>query len=84
MYLHELQHAIYLSSGTSVCTATICNFLRKQNFSRHKLTFAAQQRNEELRSLYLSEISILDPHMFVFVDETGSDKRLALRRLAIH
>ena len=80
MYLHELQHAIYLSSGTSVCTATICNFLHKQDFSRHKLTFAAQQRNEELRSLYLSEISVLDPHMFVFVDETGSDKRLALRR----
>ena len=26
MYLHELQHAIYLSSGTSVCTATICIF----------------------------------------------------------
>ena len=80
LFLHELQHAIYLTSGTSVCTATICNFLRKQDFSRHKLTFTAQQRNEELRSLFLSEISILDPCVFVFVEETGSDKRLALCR----
>ena len=35
MYLHELQHAVFLSSGTCVCAATICNFLRSQKFSRH-------------------------------------------------
>ena len=26
LYLHELQHAIYLTSGTSVCTATFVTF----------------------------------------------------------
>lgn len=80
MYLHELQHAVNLSSGTTISTSTICKFLHRQRFSRTKLMFRAQQRSEELRSVFQSEISLLEPHMFVFVDETGTDKRLALRR----
>ena len=75
MYLHELQHAVLLSSGTTISTPTICNFLCHQRFSRTKLMFSAQQRNEELRSVFQSEVNLLEPHMFVFVDETGTDKQ---------
>ncbi len=80
MYLHEMRHLIYLSSGTSVSIATVHNFLRKQGFSRHKLSFRAQQRKDWQRSLFLSEISLLEGDMFVFIDESGTDKLLSLRR----
>ena len=54
--------------------------MQKQNFSRKKLTFRAQQRSEELRAKFLTDISIFEPEILVFVDETGTDKRAALRK----
>lgn len=59
MYLHELQNALLQSTGTNVSAATICRFLKKQGFSRKKMSFRAQQRNDELRAqifLYLNRI----------------------------
>ena len=64
-YLHELQNMVSLSNGTSISTATICKFLVNQDFSRKKLTFRAQQRKKDLRSLFLSDISILEPHVHI-------------------
>ena len=80
MYLHEIQTVLLNSTGTDVSTATVCKFLHRQGFLHKKLRFAAQQRSDELRLLFLSDIAIFQPHMFVFVDETGSDKRSTLRK----
>ena len=44
-------------------------------FTRQKLSIAAKQRNEEQRARYVSDVSIYEPHMLVFVDETGADRR---------
>ena len=49
-------------------------------FSRKKLTLRAQQRSEELRAKFLIDVSVFEPEMLIFVDETGSDKRAALRK----
>ena len=80
MYLHELQNVVFQTSGTEISVSAICKFLRKQGFSHKRLTYRALQRSEELRSEYLSEMSLYEPQTLVFVDETGSDKRSALRR----
>ena len=80
MYLHELQNALLQATGTDVSTATICRFLHDQGFSCKKLSFRAQQRNDELKAQFQSDISLFEPHMFIFIDETGSDKRTALRK----
>ena len=80
MYLQELQSALSQSTGTNVSISTICKFLQKQGITYKKLSFQAQQRNDELRQKYISDISLLEPHMFIFIDETGTDKRTALRR----
>ena len=80
MYLHELQNMLLQATGTNVSTATICKFLHSQGFSHKKLAFRAQQRSDELRALFASDISLFEPHMFVYVDETGSDKRSLLRK----
>lgn len=80
LYLHELQHKVLITTGNDLSIPTICKYLHKQHFSRKKLTFRAQQRSEELRAKYLTDVSIFEPEMLIFVDETGSDKRAALRK----
>lgn len=80
MYLHELRNTLLQATGTNVSITTICKFLHSQGFTHKKLALRAQQRNDELRLLFSSDISLFEPHMFVYVDETGSDKRGLLRK----
>ena len=47
---------------------------------RQKLQLVATQRNEEIRAEFTSDVSIYEPHMLVFIDETGTDRRDALRK----
>jgi len=60
--------------------STICRFLHRNGFSRQKLRLVAQQRNQELRQRFMTECSAYRPEMFVFVDETGSNRRNAMRK----
>ena len=80
LYLHEVQYIILKTTGNDLSIPTIYKFLQKQQFSRKKLTFRAQQRSDELRAKFLTNISIFEPEMLIFVDETGTDKRAALRK----
>ena len=79
IYLHEIQHTLLQATGKHVSISCIRKLLHKNRFLRKKLTYRAFQRSEELRSQYLSEISVYDPHTLVFVDETGTDKKNTLR-----
>ena len=69
----------YKNTGTEISASAICKFLRKQEFSQKRLTYRALQRSEELRAQYMSEMSLYEPQTLVFMDETSSDKRHALR-----
>lgn len=80
IYLRELQTELQATTGTDVSLSTICNFVHKSGFTRKKLSVVALQRSDELRAQYMREVSIYTPEMMVFVDETGSDKRDAMRR----
>ncbi len=73
----EIQHTLLQATGS---ISAICKLLHKNRFSRKRLTYRALQRSQELRSQYLSEISVYEPQTLVFVDETGTDKKNALRR----
>ena len=79
-YLKEIQRQVEETTATVVSESTICRFLQRQNFSRKKLSRIAQQRSEELREKFLIDCSMYDPAMLLFVDETGCDKRSAMRR----
>ena len=49
MYLHELQHLVFQTTGTEISASAICKFLQKQEFSRKRLiAYRALQRSEEL------------------------------------
>ena len=62
--------------------STICQFLHKHNFSRQRIRLVATQRDECLRQTYASEVSMYKAHMFIFVDETGTDARDKIRKYA--
>jgi transposase len=80
IYLRELQQELHETTGTEVSLSAICKFLHKNGFTRRRLTKVALQRSEKERQQYVSDLSVYKPEMFVFLDETGSDRRDAMRR----
>ena len=59
------------------------SFIQKKTswlHSQKKKQIIAKQRDEELRSKFADEVSIYNADMFIFLDETGTDRRDALRR----
>ena len=62
----------------SIAKLTICRFLYSNGFSRQKLQLAASQQDVLRRQQYVSDLSVYSSEMFVFVDETGADRRNTL------
>ncbi len=78
IYLHEIQHTLLQATGKHLSVSAICKLLHKlkQIFTEKTHIYRALQRSQELRSQYLSEISVYEPQTLVFVDETGTDKKM--------
>lgn len=79
-YIHEIQEEVCVLTGTYVSTSSICTFLKRSNFTRQKMKLIAQQQDLELREQFLVDTSLYKSEMCVFIDESGSDNRDALRR----
>ena len=80
--LHEIQAEIEYTTGTHLALSTICQFLHKSGFSRQRMRLVATQRDDSIRAMFASEVSIYTADMFIFLDETGTDRRNVLRRYA--
>ncbi len=82
VFLREIQQTLIQETGTNVDTSTIWRFLKSSNITRQKMVLVAKQRSELLRAEYLLDMQVFrgHPQMFVFVDETGADRRNRLRR----
>lgn len=80
IYLREIQSKVQYLTGSSLSLSTICHLLHEQNFSRKKMRMVAKQRDELTRATYAAEVALYNPDMFIFLDETGSDRRNALRK----
>ena len=78
--LRELQASLAVEYGVELSQAAICGFLHKSGFSYQKMMLIARQRDEELRMLFAIDVSLYDPEMLIFIDETGADRRNVLRR----
>ena len=79
--LREIQAEVK-EVGMDLAESTICQFRHTQNFSRQKMRITAMQTDEALRTLFVSELSIYNADMFIFLDETGTDRRDAICRYA--
>ncbi len=76
--LSELQQSLEQASGVQVDTSTICRTYQRLGFTQQKIKHMPQQRSEEARLEFMAEVSAYDPSMFVWLDETGCDKRDAV------
>ena len=45
-----------------------------------KKQIIAKQRDEELRIMFRNDVTFYEPHMLVFIDESGFSRRISLRR----
>ena len=82
IYLREVQDELYSLAGIDISITSICNFLKESGFTRQKMRKIARQRDYQLRNDFISDVSIYQRHMLVFVDETGTDRRDCLRKYA--
>ena len=62
--------------------STVCKFLHSQGFTHQKMQIVAKQRDEFQRCRYVTELTVYKADMFIFLDETGCDRRNAMRRYA--
>lgn len=84
IYLKEIVLKLSEETGTVVDESTICRFLHKSGFTRQKMIITAKQRNKFLRCGYMLDMTIYKghPEFFVFIDETGTDRRDSMRKYA--
>ena len=82
IHLNEIKSEILQTLFIDISLSTICKFLSKNGFSRQKLYTTALQQDQFQRQLYILDVSLYSTDMFIFVDETGADKRNALRKFA--
>ena len=80
IYLHELQCKLFHVFGVEVSVSTICRTLKLMGCTRQKIQYIALQQSDECRARFMAEISIYDPSMFIWIDETGCDRRNSIRK----
>ena len=81
VYLQEIVRRIQDQTGTIVHESTICRFLKRNNFSRKRLSTIARKRNTQQRAEFQAECELYSPEMLIFVnDEMGCDRRDAMRK----
>ena len=82
IYLHELQAKFFEMFGVVVSVSTFCRTLQIMGCSRRVIRHVALQRSDELRARYIADISIYDPSMIIWIDESGCDRRNSMRKFA--
>ena len=81
MFLDEIQRELYDVTGTVVHVSTmICRTVHRLGMTRQKryVTVALQQSMDQ-RIMFMADISMFEPEMIVWLDETGSDRRNSVR-----
>ena len=78
--LVEIQKEVMQVMNVELAQSTICQFLHNYKFSRQKMQVTAKQRDEVLRASFASELSVYSSSMFIFLDETGTDRRDTMRK----
>ena len=78
-YLREIRQKLLEATGVNAPESTVCRSLQRMGFTRKRMQHVALQRSNVLIGEYQADISLFDSNSLVFVDETGSDQRDALR-----
>ena len=79
-YLHEVQEQLFEVTGVWVHSSTICRTIKDQGFTHKRVCRIALQQSKQLRIQFMAEISMYDPDMLIWIDETGSARRNSIRK----
>ena len=80
LYLSEICNKIHAATNISVSESTVCRILHCHGFSHKKIVQVAKQRCMDYRATFIANIVLYQMDMFVWVDETGSDRRDNIRK----
>ena len=80
IYLYEIKQELEKMFGVSVCVSTICKTIKLMGFTRKTIHHIALQQSEQLRAEFMAKISVYDPKMIVWLDESGCDRRNSARK----
>ena len=81
IYLREVQHKLLNHTGRWVHESTLCRTLRRNGMTRQKIEQTALQRSDVMRAEFIAEVMMVyKSSLCIWIDETGCDKRNALRR----
>ena len=59
--------------------STICRTLQHLGITQQRVQVIALPRSEDLRIKFIAEVSTFKPEMYIWIDETGTDRRNAFR-----
>lgn len=82
LYLDEIQLFLFDECQIYVSLSTISRHLKSSEWKKKRQQLVAAQRNDRLRNDWLRKISLFTSEMFVFCDESGTDRRDGVRRTA--
>ena len=80
IYLKEVQTKLVHVYGTCISLSTICRTLKLMGCSRQAMHRVASQRSDEYRAKFMAQVSMYDPSMLLWLDESGCDKRNTVRK----
>ena len=80
IYLREIQERLFQVYGFSICLSTIHRTLHIMGCSRQAMHRVAIQRSDEQRAKFFADISMYDPSMLLWIDESGCDRRHTIRK----
>ena len=80
IYLREIQTELFELTGADISCSSICRLLSRVGFTRQKMKYAALQRDMRLRSQFVSDVSVYNHDMLIFLDESGLDKHDGMRQ----
>ena len=80
LYLSEVCDKVEEMSGIQVSQATICRLLKRHGLTRKRIRLVALQRSDSLRGSFISQVLLYKRDLFVWVDETGCDRRNCMRK----
>jgi len=80
LYRDEMAVFLYDEFGILVAVSSISRGLSATEWSKKTIRRVAQERNADLRDLYLYNLSEFRSYHFVYIHESGCDKRIGFRR----
>lgn len=80
LYQDEMVLFLLDEFDIQVSTQSIGRMLRPNGWTKKKIRHVAKGQNADLRDLYLHNMADYCSYHYVFVDESGCDKRIGFRR----